>query len=154
MGKVAAKLLTHIGFQVFAWSRSRGDLDTLLTESDVVVNLLPLTPPTRGILNRDLFARMRRGAALVNLARGGHLVEADLLAALDDGQVGHAVLDVFEAEPPPPSHPFWRHPKVTMTPHVAAVTDPAAAAPLIAANIRRFRAGEPVVGLVSREAGY
>lgn len=154
MGKATGKMLTDIGFPVATWTRSKGDLDALLAESDIVVSLLPLTPETRGVLNAGLFARMKPGAAIISAGRGGHLVEADLLAALESGQIGHAVLDVFGVEPLPADHPFWRHAKVTITPHVAAVTDPANSAALIAANIRRFRAGGPVVGLVAREAGY
>lgn len=154
MGKATGKMLSNIGFPVATWTRSGGDLDALLAQSDIVVSLLPLTPETRGVLNAGLFARMRPGAAIISAGRGGHLVEADLLTALEGGQIGHAVLDVFGVEPLPADHPFWRHPKVTITPHVAAVTDPANSAALIAANIRRFRAGQPVVGLVARDAGY
>jgi glyoxylate/hydroxypyruvate reductase A len=154
MAQASAALLTKLGFRVEAWSRSRGDLEALLAASDIVVNLLPLTPLTRGVLGRETFARMKPGAALVNVGRGGHLIEADLLEALTSGQVSHAVLDVFEAEPLPADHPFWRHPGITVLPHVAAITDPASASVRIAANIARFRASEPVEGLVSPEAGY
>ena len=125
-----------------------------MLDCDIVVNLLPLTAATKGFLAAPLFSRMKPGAALVNLARGAHLVEADLLAALDDGRLSHAVLDVFETEPLPAGHPFWSHPKVTVMPHVAAITDPASASIRIAANIRRFRAGEPLEGAVSLDAGY
>jgi glyoxylate/hydroxypyruvate reductase len=97
---------------------------------------------------------MKRGAALINVARGAHVVEADLLAALAEGQLSHAVLDVFETEPLPAEHPFWRHPQITVLPHVAAITDPVSASARIAANIARFRAGEPLEGLVSLDAGY
>lgn len=154
MGRACAKVLTDLGFPVSAWSRSSGDLDRLLAESAIVVNLLPLTPNTRGVLCAELFARMQPGAAVINVGRGGHLKEADLIPALDSGRLGHAVLDVFAVEPLPADHPFWAHPKITVTPHIAAVTDPANSARLIAANIARFRAGEPVQGLVSRDAGY
>jgi glyoxylate/hydroxypyruvate reductase len=154
MGKACARALTALGFPVSAWSRSSGDLDRLLAESAIVVNLLPLTAETREILDADLFARMRPGAAIISVGRGGHLREADLIPALDSGQLSHAVLDVFAVEPLPADHPFWAHPKITVTPHIAAVTDPANSARLIAANIARFRAGEPVEGLVSRDAGY
>lgn len=154
MARASAAVLEGLGFPVGAWSRSRGDLTALLAQSDIVVNLLPLTPETRGVLGGATFARMKPGAALVSAGRGGHLVEADLLAALESGQVSHAILDVFETEPLPSGHPFWRHPQVTVMPHVAAITDPVSGAERIAANIRRFRAGEPVEGLVSLEAGY
>lgn len=153
LAKACAKLLTDIGFPVAFWSRSEGDLEAVLA-SDIVVNLLPLTPQTRGFLSASLFARMKPGAALVNVARGAHLVEADLLAALASGQLSHAVLDVFKTEPLPAAHPFWRHPQVTVLPHVAAITDPVSASRQIAANIARFRAGEPLAGLVSSDAGY
>lgn len=154
MGKACAKALTALGFAVTSWSRSSGDLDRLLADSAIVVNLLPLTADTREILNAGLFARMKPGAALISVGRGGHLREADLIPALDAGQLSHAVLDVFAVEPLPADHPFWSHPRITVTPHVAAVTDPTNSARLIAANIARFRAGEPLEGLVSRDAGY
>lgn len=154
MAQASAALLAKLGFRVEAWSRSRGDLEALLAASDIVVNLLPLTPQTRGILSRETFMGMKPGAALVNVGRGGHLVEADLIEALASGQISHAVLDVFETEPLPGDHPFWRHPRVTVLPHVAAITDPVSASARIAANIARFRAGEPVEGLVSPAAGY
>jgi len=150
----AANLLESIGFQTYGWSRRLGDLDTLLATSDIVVNLLPLTDRTRGILSAPAFERMKRGAAIINLARGAHLVEDDLIAALDAGQLSHAVLDVFEAEPLVRNHPFWSHPQITVTPHVAAITDPVSASAVIAANIARFRAGQPLEGLVNRKAGY
>ncbi|MBA4013537.1 MAG: glyoxylate/hydroxypyruvate reductase A [Phenylobacterium sp.] len=150
----AANLLESIGFQTYGWSRRLGDLDTLLATIDIVVNLLPLTDRTRGILSAPAFERMKRGAAIINLARGAHLVEDDLIAALDAGQLSHAVLDVFEAEPLVRNHPFWSHPQITVTPHVAAITDPVSASAVIAANIARFRAGQPLEGLVNRKAGY
>ena len=154
LARASANLLQDIGFQVDAWSRSHGDLSALLAQSDIVVNLLPLTEQTRGVLGAATFARMKRGAAIVNLARGAHLVEPDLLAALADGTLSHAVLDVFETEPLPPGHPFWRHPQITVLPHVAAITDPVSASAFIAANIARFRNGQPLHGLVNRQAGY
>lgn len=154
LASAVAQALELIGFPTACWSRSHGDLDALLADSDIIVNLLPLTDLTRGVLGAATFQRMRPGASLVNLARGAHLVEADLLAALANGRISHAILDVFETEPLSPDHPFWRHPQITVTPHVAAITDPDAASVFIAANIARFRAGEPLQGLVSRERGY
>lgn len=154
LASTAADMLQAIGFQTYGWSRRLGDLDTLLATSDIVVNLLPLTDHTRGILSAPAFERMKPGAAIVNLARGAHVVEEDLIAALDAGQLSHAVLDVFEAEPLARKHPFWSHPQITITPHVAAITDPVSASAVIAANIARFRAGQPVEGLVNRRAGY
>jgi len=129
-------------------------LARLLPDSDIVVNLLPLTPATRGLFDARCFAAMCRGASLVNLARGGHVVDADLLAALDSGQLRHAVLDVFHGEPLPTAHPFWSHPRVTVLPHVAAQTDARSAAHIVAANVKRWRAGEPVANLVDRDRGY
>lgn len=154
MARASATMLEKLGFKVGAWSRSHGDLESLLAASDIVVNLLPLTPLTSGILGRETFAHMKRGAAIINVGRGGHLIEADLIAALDQGQISHAVLDVFETEPLPAGHPFWSHPAVTVLPHVAAITDPVSASQRIAGNIARFRAGEAIEGLVSRDAGY
>lgn len=153
LARACAGLLSAIGFPVVAWSRSHGDLTSVLS-SDIVVNLLPLTPVTHGFLAAPIFARMKRGATLINVARGAHLVEADLLAALAEGQLSHAILDVFETEPLRAEHPFWRHPQITVLPHVAAITDPVSASARIAANIARFRAGEPLEGLVSLDAGY
>lgn len=154
LARASAKTLNDIGFPTSAWSRREGDLEALLATSDIVVNLLPLTDATHGVLCEEAFKRMKPGAAIVNLARGAHVVEADLIAALDSGRLSHAVLDVFEAEPLARNHPFWSHPQITVLPHVAAVTDPVSASAFIAANIARFRAGEPLQGLVNRKAGY
>ena len=154
MGRACGKTLTALGFPVRHWTRREGDLGDMLEHSEIVVNLLPLTPETRGILCADLFARMRRGAAVINVGRGGHLVETDLIPALDNGRLSHAVLDVFSVEPLPADHPFWSHPAITITPHAAAITDPVSGAQRIAENIARFRRDEAVLGLVSASAGY
>jgi glyoxylate/hydroxypyruvate reductase A len=129
-------------------------LPRVLAGADVVVNLLPLTPTTRGLFNRDTLAILPRGASLVNLARGAHVVEADLLDALASGQLARAVLDVFHTEPLPAGHAFWSHPRVTVLPHVAAPTDPRSAAPIAAANVRALRDGRPLAHLVDRARGY
>ena len=129
-------------------------ISPLLAQADVVVNLLPLTAETRGLLNAAAFAQMPRGASLVNLARGAHVVEADLLAALATEQLGHAVLDVFATEPLPAGHPFWSHPAVTVLPHVAAPTDPRSAAVIAARNVAALRQGRPLRALVDRARGY
>ena len=113
-----------------------------------------MTPETEGILDAALFDRLPRGAGLVNAGRGRHLVEADLLAALDSGQLSAAVLDVFREEPLPPEHAFWRHKRIIVTPHVAADTHPPTAAPIIAAAIRDFEAGRPLANLIGRDRGY
>jgi len=125
-----------------------------LGTSSIVINLLPLTAATRRLLDARFFAAMPRGSALINLARGGHVVEADLRAALATGRLGHAVLDVFEREPLDPKHPFWRHPRVTVLPHVAALTDPRTAAPLVAANVQALLDGQPLAHVIERARGY
>jgi glyoxylate/hydroxypyruvate reductase A len=120
----------------------------------VVLGLLPATPATRDLFDAAFFAAMKPGATFANLGRGDQLVDTDLLAALDRGQVGRAVLDVFRDEPLPSEHPFWGHPRVLVTPHVAGSTLPATGAPVVADNIRRARAGRPLRHVVDRERGY
>jgi len=166
LGQDSGRKLRALGFDVAGWSRSEKSvpgfatfagadgLDILQRRSEIVVCLLPLTPETRGILNASSFARMPSGAGLVNAGRGGHLVEADLLAALDSGQVSGAVLDVFDDEPLPPTHPFWRHPRIIVTPHVAAETHPPTAAPLVREAIRQCEAGLPIANRVDLARGY
>lgn len=129
-------------------------LPALLAHADLVINLLPLTPATRGLLDARFFSLMKPGAVLANFARGGHMVEPDLLAALEDSRLSHAVLDVFHTEPLPADHPFWTHPRVTLLPHVAAQTDPRSAARVVAANVAALREGRPLAHLVARDRGY
>lgn len=166
LGQDAARKLAALGFPVAGWSRSgravpgfatyggAAGLDALLARSEILVSLLPMTPETEGILDAGLFARLPRGAALVNAGRGRHLVEADLLAALDSGQLSAAVLDVFREEPLPAAHPFWRHPRIVVTPHVAAETHPPTAAAIIARAIGDFEAGLPLANLIDPARGY
>ena len=166
LGGDAALRLKVLGFDVAGWSRTekrlRGipsfhgaaGLDALLERAEILVCLLPLTPATEGILDRRLFARLPRGAAVVNCARGRHLVEADLLAALDSEQLSAALLDVFRDEPLPRDHPFWRHQRIRVTPHVAAATHPPTAAPHVAENLRRLRDGKPLLNRVDASEGY
>ncbi|MBX3604428.1 MAG: glyoxylate/hydroxypyruvate reductase A [Piscinibacter sp.] len=154
MGMAVRRRLEANGYRVLGWSTREGRWPDLLGDADVVVNLLPLTPATQGLLDARAFAAMRRGAGLVNLARGAHVVDADLLAALDGGQLRHAVLDVFHTEPLPPEHRYWSHPRVTVLPHVAAQTDPRSAAAIVAAQVRALRAGAPLQHLVDRARGY
>ena len=166
MGRTCALRLAGNGYRVQGWSRGEtkvagiatfaGEAALLpaLAGADVVVNLLPLTSATRGLFNARTFARMRQGAALVNLARGAHVVDADLLDALASGQLGHAVLDVFATEPLPTAHPFWTHPRVTVLPHVAALTDPRSAALVVARNVMALREGRALENLVDRSRGY
>lgn len=129
-------------------------LQAMAARSDILVCLLPLTPETRGIVDARLLGALPRGAFLINGARGGHVVDADLLAALDSGQVTAAALDVFSPEPLPADHPYWSHPRVVMTPHAASITIPASAAPQVVENIHRARAGQQLINLVDFSAGY
>ena len=166
IGTTVAQRIAAQGYRVIGWSRRETrvpDVDTrhadaalpsVLAEADIVVNLLPLTPDTRGFFDKHRFAQMRTGASLVNLARGGHVVDADLLDALANRRLDRAVLDVFHVEPLPPAHAFWSHPKITVLPHVAASTDPRSAADIVAANVRRFREGREPLNLVDRSRGY
>lgn len=166
MGRTAALRLAANGYPVTGWSRSPHEvpglrcvaggaaLGSALAAAAVVVNLLPLTPQTRGFFDAARLAAMRPGAHLVNLARGAHLVDADALAALGSGHLGELVLDVFAAEPLDPAHPYWSHPRVKVLPHVAAQTDVRSAAGVAADNVRRLRAGEPLRHRVDRQRGY
>ena len=166
LGRACTTHLKHIGFRVIGWSSRPialehvttfhgGDgLHTVLEQSEVLVNLLPLTDDTRGILNASAFAQMPQGSSLVNVARGAHVIGTDLIAALDSGHLKHAILDVFEQEPLPMDHSFWHHPNITVLPHVAASTNPATASNVVAQNIRRLRAGQPLEHLVDRLRGY
>jgi glyoxylate/hydroxypyruvate reductase A len=166
LGAAAARALAPFGFALSAWTRSPRDwplgrsyhgaegFEPFLAAADILVCLLPLTPETHGILNARAFAALPDGARVINAARGGHVVEADLLDALAGGRLGGATLDVFADEPLPPGHPFWSHPKVRVTPHVAALTYADAAAREIARNIARLRAGEAMTGLVDYNLRY
>ncbi len=166
LGGDAAAKLAALGFQVAGWSLSKKSISgvasytgeeglaKLLAWSQILVCLLPLTSSTRGIVNARTLALLPRGAFFINCARGGHVVESDLLAALDSGQIAHATLDVFAEEPLPPSHPFWRHPRVTVTPHNASLTWAPTAIEHILANMKRHAAGEPMSPLVDPKREY
>jgi glyoxylate/hydroxypyruvate reductase A len=166
LGGAAAAALAHLDFAVAGWSRSAKQQPGIasfhgaqgflpfLARSDILVCMLPLTAETDGILDARAFAALPRGAAVINVARGGHVVEADLLAALDSGQIGGATLDVFRDEPLPPESPFWNHPRVVLTPHIASMTLPESAAQTVAENIRRLRAGQPLEHVVDPRRGY
>jgi len=119
-----------------------------------LVCVLPLTEQTQGIIDARLLAAMPQGGFIINIARGGHLVDDDLLVALDSGQLGGAFLDVYNEEPLPPSHSYWRHDKVWMTPHVAGELVPRSCAKSVVANIRRMEAGRPVPDLLDKVQGY
>jgi glyoxylate/hydroxypyruvate reductase A len=163
IGGACATTLAGLGFDVRGWSRSArslpgvrtltGSLPAFLEGCEILVCVLPLTPETHGILNRETFGRLD-GAYLINVGRGGHLVEADLIPALDEGRLAGATLDVFETEPLPADHPFWSDPRIVVTPHAAAVTHPATAGAGIVANLRRTLAGEPMEGVVDLDRGY
>ena len=162
---VLAQLLTF-GFDCAGWSRSphvvdgvrcyagAEELDAFLARSEILVCLLPLTDATRGFLEATLFARLPRGAALVHVGRGRHLVAADLMIALDEGQLAEAVLDVTDPEPLRAADRLWSHPRVRITPHIASMTQPESAARVVLDNLRRYVAGEPLIGLVDRARGY
>ncbi len=166
LGSDAARKLAVLGFQVAGWSRRERrrpgiesfhgpeGLMALARRSDILICLLPLTRETAGILDARLFAAMPKGAAIVNAARGRHLVETDLIAALDSGQLSAAVLDVFEQEPLPPEHPLWTHPKIVVTPHAAAATHAPTAAAGVAENLRRLGDGRPLLNLIDPATGY
>jgi glyoxylate/hydroxypyruvate reductase len=165
LGAAVAKRMQMNGFRVCGWSRSKKEilgietfsqnqLDDFLGETNILVCLLPLTSQTDGILDLDLFKKLRKPAFLINAARGEHLVEEDLIYSLDTGQLTHAVLDVFSNEPLPESHPFWGRKKITITPHIASVTDPKEAAGLIVENYKRLLSGMDLLHEVNRERGY
>ncbi len=154
MGRTAAARIAQQGYAVTGWRRDGAALAPLLACSDIVVNLLPLTDDTRGLLDARFFAALPPKASVVNLARGAHVVDADLLAALDSGHLRHAVLDVFHTEPLPAGHAYWQHPRVTVLPHAAAATDARSAAAVAAANLRAVRDGLPVQHLVDAVRGY
>ena len=155
MGRTVAERLVANGYRVTGWSTAGSrSLASVLADAEIVINLLPLTPATTGVLNRETFAQMRNGASLVNLARGAHVIDADLLDALASGRLSRAVLDVFHTEPLPADHLFWSHPRITVLPHVAAQTDPRSAAQVVAANIHALRAGRSPQHLVDRSRGY
>ncbi len=152
-GAVAARLAAQ-GYRVSTWHRGGLSLVEAVRGHEIVINLLPLTSATRGALNATVFAAMPRGGALANLARGAHVVDGDMLAALASGQLSRAVLDVFGQEPLPADHVFWHHPKITVLPHVAALTDARSAARVVADNLQALAGGAPLQHLVDRGAGY
>lgn len=166
LGAACARLLTQIGFRVTGWSRTPKSMDgvscyngedglrTALASAEIAVLLLPKTPDTENILNAATLAQMPRGAVILNPGRGALIDDAALLAALDEGQIGHATLDTFRVEPLPADHPYWTHPQVTVTPHIASETRPVWSAKTIAENIRRGEAGEPFLHQVDRRLGY
>lgn len=154
MGRAVATALAAQGYRVSIWQRSGVVLADVLPRAQIVINLLPLTAATQGLLNAGFFNTLPRGACVVNLARGAHLVDADLLQALNRGHVRRAVLDVFNTEPLPAPHAYWQHPQVTVLPHAAAMTDERSAAAVVAQNLRALWSGQPLQHLVDRCRGY
>ena len=166
LGTALAEALTALNFPVTGWSRTQKELPiqrclsgeegllSALSVADILVLLLPQSPATENLLNAERLAAMPKGAVLINPGRGPLVDDDALIEALDTGVLEHATLDVFREEPLPSAHPFWRHPKVTVTPHIASATRPKSAARVIAENIRRGEAGEPFLHLVDRELGY
>jgi glyoxylate/hydroxypyruvate reductase len=171
LGQACAKVLSAVGFDVVGWSRTpkpdlpfpvhHGEpgLTPFLAQTDILVCLLPLTPETTGILTHDLFARLKRngpmgGPVLINAGRGKQQIEPDILRALDDGTLIGATLDVFVEEPLPTLSPLWLHPKLTLTPHIAADSDPEAMTAHVLAQLARYEAGLPMANVVDRSAGY
>jgi glyoxylate/hydroxypyruvate reductase A len=166
LGAAAASRLLDAGFRVAGWSRSpktlpqvetftgEDGLSALLAKSDVIVCLLPLTAETRGLLGARRLAEMKPGAALINFGRGPIVVATDLIEALDDGRLSHAVLDVFDEEPLDPASPFWAHPGVTVLPHITAPTDYATAAAVVASNVSNFRLSGRIPQHVEAARGY
>lgn len=166
LGALTATDLTKCGFKVQGWSRSKKDIDTVntysgqeslsefLESSNVLVCLLPLTQATEGILNKDLLSQLPKNAYVINVARGGHLVDKDLLILLDGGHLSGACLDVYHTEPLPQSHPFWNHKKIHMTPHYASVSDTNSVIPQLLENYRRLLNNEELKHQVDIEKGY
>lgn len=166
LGQAALKALQPFGFRLSGWARTFHDIEgvacyvggsglsSLLNKTDILINLLPLTPETEGILNADLFRQLPKGAAIVNVGRGQHLVQEDLVAALDNDHLRAAIIDVCSPEPLPKGHLLWSHEKILITPHVACVTRMRSIAPCLAANLKNFESGSPLVGEVDLTRGY
>jgi glyoxylate/hydroxypyruvate reductase A len=166
IGQDTARKFALLGFPTAGWSRTakalpgvetfsgKDGLAKFLARTDILVNVLPLTRETRGILDAEAFAALPRGAYVINMARGGHVVDDALLGALDSGHVSGAALDVFNTEPLPADHRYWTHPLVHVTPHVAGATNPRTASPGVIENIRRLRAGQPLINTVDPRTGY
>ena len=166
LGTACALALKNLNFKTSGWSRRAKNIDGVtchhgqqglkdaLSTAEIVVTLLPDTPATENTLNIDTLSMLPKGAFILNPGRGPLIDDDALLGALDSGQIAHATLDVFRVEPLPKDHPYWAHPRVTVTPHIAAATRPSTASDVIAENIRRGQAGEPFLHLVDRNAGY
>ena len=165
LGKHLAEHLVNLGFKVFGYSRTpkqisgvtsftHEQMDDFLANAEVLVNLLPVTSATTDILDKSLFDRLPNDAYLINVARGNHLKEEDLISSLNSGKLSGALLDVFKEEPLPENNPLWAHSKVTITPHVASVTTPESAIRLLLENIQRLQEGQPLLHVIDRSIGY
>lgn len=166
LGGKAAQALSDIGLKVTGWSTSpknltdiknysgKKEFDAFLSQTDILICMLPLTAETENILNRDTFSRLKKGAYVINLGRGEHLVEKDLTEMLATDQLSGACLDVFRQEPLPADHPFWVDPKIRITPHIASVTNAATAAPQVYENYKRLTQGRSLINLVDQDKGY
>ncbi len=166
IGRSVATRLNQVGCHVTGWARRTKaianvkvfagpqQLSDFLAASEILVCLLPLTAETENILNMETLGQLPQGAYVVNVARGNHLVEEDLLSLINNNSLSGACLDVFRQEPLPPEHPFWSHPQITITPHIASLTDPVSVAPQVVENYRRMTAGEPLLNQVDMQRGY
>ncbi len=165
LGMACVQALKALGYNIIGFSRTKKNVDGVqcydqsqlqefLKRTEILVCLLPLTTQTKHILNKSTFNQLPRGASIINVGRGGHLNENDLLEALDNEHINHAVLDVFEIEPLPQDHAFWLHPKITLTPHIASQTVPASAVSHIVKGIKRHQSGQPLEFLYDPELGY
>ncbi|KXV16793.1 glyoxylate/hydroxypyruvate reductase A [Caballeronia megalochromosomata] len=166
LGTAVLKTLRSFGFDCAGWSRSPHEiegvechagvesLDAFLARTDILVCLLPLTDATRGLIGKRVFETLPKGASFINVGRGPHVIQQDLLDALDSGLLHAAILDVTDPEPLPPAHPFWTHPRVRLTPHIASATRPESAVDVVLENLRRHRAGERMTGEIDRTRGY
>lgn len=166
LGKQAVTMLRMLGFTVIGWSQTAKQIDGVecfagdaqrdlfLSRTRVLVDFLPLTPQTENMINSEFLSRLPQGAYFINVARGRHVVEADLLKALDSGQLGGAMLDVFVDEPLPVTHPFWSHPRIVVTPHVAGVTLAKEASAQVIENLRRLEDNQPLKNVVDPRKGY
>lgn len=166
IGGLAARHLKNLGFQVAGWSRSPKDIDGVasfagaeqltgfLARSEILISLLPSTSETRNLVDKDFLMKLPRGACFINAGRGDQVVENDLIDAIDEGHIAAAALDVFRREPLPDDHPFWSHPRIRVTPHIAGNTRPSTAAPVILDNMRRIESGEGPRHVVDPKRGY
>ncbi|PKP34776.1 MAG: glyoxylate/hydroxypyruvate reductase A [Bacteroidetes bacterium HGW-Bacteroidetes-17] len=166
LGQDLAIKLAAIGFKVVGWAQSPKEIknvkvytgsdefDEFLSETNILVCLLPLTEKTKNILNKETFSKIQDQAYIINVARGNHLVDEDLIEMIDGNRLSGASLDVFRIEPLPENHPFWAHSKINITPHIASLTNPISVAPQIIENYKRAMAGQPLLNLVSTKLGY